>query len=249
MSPYEFKTGVIKPVECFKEGWELIKDQYWLFFGITIIGVLIGSFIPFAIGLGAMYCGIYYALLRKMNREPVEFGDLFKGFNWFLPGLIATLILIVPMIIFMIVSYASIFGVFFSMMDGRGKIEESAIVVLYGVIFGEGLIFALIISCIHAFIMFTYPLIVERNLSGFDAFKLSAKAAWANLSGVIGLILCQFAIGFVGYLACAIGLYFVLPLMFAGVAVAYRKVFPPLNPNNLNNPPSPSAFSGAGNYN
>jgi hypothetical protein len=33
-SPLEFRTGVIKPLECIKEGWALIKDQYWLFFGI-----------------------------------------------------------------------------------------------------------------------------------------------------------------------------------------------------------------------
>jgi hypothetical protein len=249
MTNTDFKVGVIKPVECFKEGWELIKDEYWLFFGITLVGMLLGGIIPLALGIGAMYCGIYHCLLRKMDRQPLEFGDLFKGFNWFLPGLMAMLILIVPIIIFVIISYGSIFGILFSSMDKSGKINESAIVALYGVVFGESLVFALISGCIHAFIMFAFPLIVDKNLSGFDAFKLSAKAAWANLSGVVGLILCQFALGFVGSLACGIGVYFVLPISFAGIAIAYRKVFPPLNPNNFNNPPSPSAFRGAGNYN
>ncbi len=36
----EFNTGVIRPVECMKEGWELIKDEYWLFLGITFVGML-----------------------------------------------------------------------------------------------------------------------------------------------------------------------------------------------------------------
>jgi len=33
-NPVEFRSGVISPVECVKEGWQLIKDQYWLFSGL-----------------------------------------------------------------------------------------------------------------------------------------------------------------------------------------------------------------------
>jgi len=39
----EFRTGVIKPIECVKEGWELIKSDYWLLFAVTLVGVLIGA--------------------------------------------------------------------------------------------------------------------------------------------------------------------------------------------------------------
>ena len=249
MTNTDFKVGVIKPVECFKEGFEMIKDQYWLFFGITLVGILIAGLIPLALGMGAMYCGIYYCLLRKMDRQPFEFGDLFKGFNWFLPGLIATLILIAPMIVFTLISVGSTFGILFSMTNKQGDFNESAIVALYGTMIVEGVIFGIIMGCIHAFIMFSFPLIVERNLSGIEAFKLSAKAAWANLSGVIGLILCQFALGFIGSMVCGIGMYFVMPISFAGILVAYRKVFPPPTSHDFNNPPAPGAFSGAGNYN
>lgn len=101
----------------------------------------------------------------------------------------------------------------------------------------------LVLGCIHAFIIFTYPLIVERNLNGLEAFKLSAKAAWANLGGVISLILAQFALGFVGYLACFVGVYLTLPVMFAGVFVAYRRVFPSIAASHLV-PPPPSAYQG-----
>ena len=67
MMNQEFNVGVIKPVECMKEGWELIKDQYWLFVGITFVGMLIGGFIPFGIGVGAMFCGIYYTMIQKLD--------------------------------------------------------------------------------------------------------------------------------------------------------------------------------------
>ena len=32
MEDIQFNKGVVKPMECFREGWELIKDRYWLFF-------------------------------------------------------------------------------------------------------------------------------------------------------------------------------------------------------------------------
>jgi hypothetical protein len=241
----EFRTGVIKPIECMQEGWELIKDRYWLFFGITIVGMLIAGVVPFGIILGAMYCGIYYCVLCKMDGKPFEFGDLFKGFNYFVPSLIATLIFIIPVFIFTIVIWGSMAAVMFGMTDRRGRIDESAIFALYGTMFVEGIIFAIVISCIHAFIIFTYPLIIDRNLSGGEAFKLSAKAAWANIGGVVGLILVEAAMYFIGILLCGVGAYFTLPIMFAGVAIAYRKVFP--KPQMYNQaPPPPSAYSGAG---
>lgn len=253
MSPYEFKTGVISPIECFKEGWELIKDRFWLFFGITFVGMLIGGVIPFGIGLGAMFCGIYYCLFLKMNNQEVKFEDVFKGFSYFLPGLVATLVIIIPAIIMAIVLYASMFAVMFAAMDSGGRINESAIYGLFATMAVEMILLWLVLGTIHVFLVFAYPLIVEFNMKGFDAFKLSAKAAWNNLGGVVGFITLEFLLGIAAYILTffifGLGIYFVLPIMFAGALVMYRKVFPQGNMQNLNNPPPPNAFSGAGNYN
>ena len=253
MSNTEFKVGVIRPVECMKEGWELIKDDYWMFFAMTLVGMLIAG-ISMNILLGAMYCGLYFSLLKKMNGQKFNFEDLCKGLSYFAPALIATLVFIIPVFISLFVSYGSMFAVMLSMIDAHGRPNPAAIVTLYAVLIGEGLFFGILISCIHAFVTFSYPLIVEREMGGWDAFKLSARAVWANLSGVVGLILLEFALGFVGYLACGFGLYFVFPVLFAGVAVAYRRVFPALENRNFNIPPSnippqPNAYQGAGSYN
>jgi len=242
----EFNTGVIRPVECMKEGWELIKDEYWLFLGITFVGMLVGGIIPLGLGIGAMFCGIYYVLLQKMNGRRVEFGDLFKGFNYFVPGLVTSLIVIVPSIIAVFVLYGSMVALFLAVAASNG--DGAVVIGAFAGLFIEGIIIALLLSCLHALVMFAYPLIVERNLNGVDAFKLSARAVWANLSGVVGIILLEFVMGIVGYMVLAIGVYFVLPIMFAGVLVAYRKVFPPLNNNQTYNPPQPNMYQGAGNY-
>ncbi|MGI8640017.1 MAG: hypothetical protein ACR2MG_08670 [Pyrinomonadaceae bacterium] len=248
MREIEFKTGVIRPVECMKEGWELIKDQYWLFFGITFVGMLIAGVIPFGIGIGAMFCGIYFVLLQKMNGRQVEFGELFKGFEYFVPGLITSLIIIIPAIISVVILYGSMIAMFFASIDSRGNVNPAVIWGMFGTLFVEGVIISLVLGCLHALVMFAYPLIVDRKLNGFDAFKLSAKAVWANLSGVVGIILLEFVMGLIGYMAFGIGVYFVLPIMFAGVLIAYRKVFPPLNNQFTNQPPPPYSYQEAGNY-
>src|ERR1041385_1083243 len=95
----EFRTHVIKPVECVKEAWEIIKPDYWLLFAITLVGVLIGGMTLYIL-LGGMVCGIYYVYLKKIDsRGPVVFDELWKGMSWILPGLIVTAFIIVPMLV------------------------------------------------------------------------------------------------------------------------------------------------------
>ncbi len=238
----EFQTGVIRPIECMKEGWELIKDDYWLIFGITIVGLLLGSVIPLGIGLGAMFCGIYYVLLKKINGQPIEFGDLFKGFNFFLPGLVVSLFVIIPAIISVFVIYGSVIAFVLAAMSAKGSAQEGVIYGMFAALFVEAVVVSLIISCFHALIMFAYPLIADRNLGGVEAFKLSARAVRANLSGVIGIILVEFVMGVIGYMAFVIGVYFVVPIMFAGVTVAYRRVFP--LQQTFTNPPPINYYQG-----
>jgi uncharacterized membrane protein len=114
------------------------------------------------------------------------------------------------------------------------------------------LVLWVVLGTIHTFLFFAYPLIVEYKLSEIAAFKLSAKAVWKNLGGIIGFVALEVVMAIIGYALCLVGVYLMIPIMFAGALVAYRKVFPPSN--NLNNfpsniPPSPSAYQNAGSYN
>ncbi|MCA1622843.1 MAG: hypothetical protein LC768_11000 [Acidobacteria bacterium] len=206
MQNIEFKTGVIHPVECMKEGWELIKDQYWLFFAITFVGILIAGVVPFGILFGAMFCGIYYCLFQKMNGQRVTFEGLFKGFDYLVPGLVASLVLIVPAVILGILAYIPLIMMQLSMMHSKNP-NPNEIFAYLGFFTVEMIFLFLILGSIHAFLFFAYPLIVEYKLSGMDAFKLSAKAVWNNLSGIAGFMALQAALIIVGYLLCFVGVY------------------------------------------
>src|SRR2546427_4609689 len=104
-----FNYGVVSPVECLNAGWAAIKDRYWLFVGITLVATLLGGAVPVVL-IGPMMCGLYLCLLAKMRGEQVEFDKLFKGFDYFVPGLVAAAIQTVPIIIVMIPSWLIFFA-------------------------------------------------------------------------------------------------------------------------------------------
>ncbi len=233
----EINTGVISPVECMKEGWELIKQDYWIFFAISLVGMLIGGISMYVL-VGAMVCGIFYSYLQKIDGKPVVFDQLWKGFQWWLPGLIATIILVVPMFIVLGFIYAP----FIAAAVMGSKLSESE---LMGLLLGAvaiDLVFIVVMICFHTLLMFTFPLMVDRNLGAFEAMKTSAKGVWKNLGGIAGFYGVAFVLSLVGALTCGLGTYFVLPIILAGTAVAYRKIFP--KQNNFQNPPAPNYYQG-----
>jgi len=243
----QFRTGVIKPVECLKEGWALIKDQYWLFLGIVVVGVLIGGAVPIVL-IGPMMVGIYLCYFRRMRGEPVEFGNLFKGFDYFAQGLIAALLQAIPMVIVIVPMYLIMVVVMMtSIPRGGGRMDPDASFRFMFTFFGFEAVFILVIIvvgiAINVFFMFAFPLIADRGLSGWEAIKLSIKAGKANFGGILGLLLLNAAIGFLGVLACYVGVIFFMPVGLASYAVAYRRVFPSISQNFASPPPPPGNWA------
>ena len=242
MNDTAFRIGVIKPIDCFKEGWELIKSDYWILFAIALIGAVVGGFSMYIL-LGAMACGIFYCYLQKIDTGAVSFDSLWKGFNYFLPSFVVTLVIVIPVLIVYGIIYVPI--VMAMMMGTRLSQDE-----FFGLFFGAmavDLVLVVIMVCFHTLLMFAYPLIIDRNLPAIEAMKTSARAVWANLSGVAGLIGVYFLLMIPGILTCGLGIYFLMPIIIAGFMVAYRKVFPIAQNQNFN-PPPPSAYQDAGRY-
>ncbi len=241
MENQDFTIGQIKPVECYKQGWEIIKSDYWLFFAIALVGGLIGGMSLYIL-LGVMICGIFYANLQKIDHGIASFDNLWKGFGFFVPSLIVTLFIVVPMIFVYAIIYVPII---FAAMMGPNLNPEEFMGILIGAFAVDAVLIVLMV-CFHTLLMFSFPLIIDRNLSAFQAMKTSMKAVWKNLGGVTGLIGVQIVLMLLGMLTCGIGIYFLMPILMAGFAVAYRQVFPA--GQNFQTPPPPNAFSGAGSY-
>ena len=240
-----FKRNAVEPVKCLKEGWNLVKDQYWLFVGMCLVGMLIGSAIPFGILLGPMMCGIYFTFFQLRRGRPIEFGNLFKGFDYFGQSLIATLIHVVPIVIIVVPAYIAFYVGFILTMLQQQQSGEPNPGLLFGFL-GVFMIFWLVvvvaIIVVSIGFTFVYPLIVDRGYSGIDAVKLSFRAAMANFWRLLGLTLLTALLGFVGFLLCFVGILLVYPIAFAALAVAYEQVFGLGEPiSNL--PPPPPSFT------
>ena len=178
MQNHQFNTGVINGVEVYKEAWEMIKDQYWLILGITIVGMLIGSAVPIVI-IGPMICGIYLCMFDRMEGREVTFERLFKGFDFFGPSLVVAIVIMVPMFVAIFMIYVPFIA---TAMAGPRMSESELIPFLIGTLLVEFVV-VFVMVCFHTLLLFAFPLIADRKLGGIDAMKLSIKAVWHNLGG------------------------------------------------------------------
>ncbi len=192
--------------------------------------------------IGAMICGIFLCFFKAIDGEKVEFEDLFKGFGFFLPSLLVTILFIVPTIIVFSLMY---FPLVMAGLMGTRLGEEELFALLAGT-FAVDFVIMIFMVCFHTLLLFAYPLIVDKNLSGAAAIKLSFRSVWKNLRGVAGLWGIGFLISLLGIFLCFVGTYFAIPIIIAGNVVAFRKVFPSTG-GSINHPPSPENYFELGN--
>jgi uncharacterized membrane protein len=240
----EFKRNAVEPVECIKAGWDLIRSQYWLFVGMTVVGVIIGSVVPLGILMGPMMCGIYLAIFQTRRGQPIEFGLLFKGFDYFGDAVIATLLHMIPIIVVIVPTYILFYLGMFAVMatSSSGEPNPGALLGFFGVFALVWLVIMVLLIVLSVAFTFAYPLIVDRRLSGLNAVKLSIRAAFANFWRLLGMLLLTGLLTFVGVLFCYVGAFLVMPISFAAIASAYEQVFG-LGQVQPNLPPPPPSFT------
>jgi hypothetical protein len=241
----EFKRNAVDPVECIKGGWNLIRSQYWLFVGITVVGIIIGSVVPLGILMGPMMCGIYLAIFQTRRGQPIEFGLLFKGFDYFGDAVIATLLHMIPIFLIIVPSYilfyVGMFATIAASSAGNGESNPAALLGFMGVFLIFLLVIMVVLIMLSVIFTFAYPLIVDRRMSGLEAVKLSIRAAFANFWRLLGMLLLTGLLTFVGALFCYVGAFLVMPISFAAIALAYEQVFG-LGEVQPNLPPPPPSF-------
>lgn len=244
--PVSFQRNAVSPVECLKGGWNLIKGQYWLIFAMCIVSLMIGSVVPMGILVGPMMCGLFLTFFNIRRGEPFEFGTLFKGFDYFGPAVIATLLHVVPVMVIVIPAYVLFYVFFFVSIVAQGQSDPNPVALLVIM-----LVFALfwivvvgVLMVVSIGFMFVYPLIVDRRMQGFDAVKLSFKAAMANFWRLLGLVMLNFLLGLVGLMLCVVGVYLLIPIGYAATAIAYEQVFGLGDQRDYANvPPPPPVFN------
>ena len=221
----------VRPIELLSRSYQLIGNQYGLFLGISLVGVLIGSMVPFGIVLGPMLIGIYLCFLHRQAGRQVEFGTLFKGFDQFGEGLIAYLIMVgfsivasmVTVGLFVVIGLAAL-----ALVAGTMEGDAAA-----GVGLGLGLLiyilFFVVLMVVSVLInlpfVFAFQLIADRKLSGTEAIKQSWAGAKLNFGGIVWYMLVNYFLLLLAAMACYIPAILLMPVSFGGMFLLYSDIY------------------------
>lgn len=190
----------IKVGECFGLGWSIFKEHMGSAIGASLLVMLIGG-VTCSIGYSAMLGGFFLladAWITK--RQPVPgAGDVFKGFSYFLPSLVAVLPLCLGFLVSLVLSIVPLLGL-----------------VLYWVV-------NVIVGALFCWVLM---LVVNRGFSCFTAIGLVVRETVHNRfwKPILVGILANMLMG-AGSLVGCIGVIFTIPFGLCVYAAAYRKVF------------------------
>ncbi len=193
---YEFSIG-----DTISESWEIFKKNAGLFIVYFLIVGAINvalAFIPFVGSLasiavsGPLAAGYLLAAHKTVKGEIVELGDFFKGFDFFSPLVVVTLLqilmilagmiaLVIPAI-YLAVAYYLIYPiVLFGRIEGWDALEASRKMItkkwwsFFGLVIVLGLINILGLMALGVGILITAPLsaivpyVLYKNLIGFES--------------------------------------------------------------------------------
>jgi uncharacterized membrane protein len=74
------------------EGWQLVKADIGTFFLVALVFAVLNGFVPLILQ-GPLMVGFHLFCAKKILGRRAEFADLFTGFNFFVPALVAALVI------------------------------------------------------------------------------------------------------------------------------------------------------------
>ena len=217
----------VRPFQLLQRGYDLIRGQYWLFFGLSIVAMLISSAVPFGIIMGPMLVGLYLCFLARERGDIVDFEKLFRGFDFFRESFIATLVIVAAtfiVILPLMLVFAVVMLFLISPQQNAGN-EPPPILFLSVLLSFYALLLFVNVLIILPF-LFTFQLIADRNVTGIDAVKLSFQGVRRNFFGVIGYMIVITIVSLVLTMMCCLPVLFFLPISFASLFVLYRDIYP-----------------------
>ena len=193
--------GTVKIGDAISEGWNIYKGN----FGLVFLGCLITwlvSAVSCNICIGPLICGMFMMLARivKKSEPKPEVGDVFKGFDKFLPAFLLVLVC----------------GICYFVLQ--------CILLMIPVV---GWILLLIVAFAYGPILtWALMLVANRDMKWTEAVGFVLKSTFnGNFTMPIVLGILAGIIGGAGIVACGLGLLFTMPLALCIYAAAYEQVF------------------------
>jgi uncharacterized membrane protein len=74
------------------EGWQMVKLDMGNYVLMALVVMALNGMVP-VILQGPLFAGFHIFCMKKTLNRPTDFADLFKGFNYFVPTLVASLVI------------------------------------------------------------------------------------------------------------------------------------------------------------
>ena len=74
------------------QGWQMVKADIGTFILLTIVFAVLNGMVPMILQ-GPLIAGFHIFCMKKILNRRTDFADLFKGFNFFVPALVASLLI------------------------------------------------------------------------------------------------------------------------------------------------------------
>lgn len=221
---------------CVGDGWNLLKNNFATIFGgvaifmliqigigalgqIPIAGILVslGSLIIY----GPLMGGLYYFILKNIRGQPAEIGDIFVGFRLAFGQLLLGYIVVA-----LLTGVSALPGMaimaFPVIMMIRHHTAEAGPVLMATLGF-----IIMIIPVIYLSVswMFSLPLIIDKGMEFWPAMRASRKMVGKHWWLVFGLVVVCGLVNLVGFLACCVGIFISIPIVFGAMMYAYESIF------------------------
>jgi len=221
---------------CVTNGWNLLKNNFGPVFGGVAIFLLVqlglgalGS-IPFvgavfSIGnliiSGPLMGGLYHLLLKAIRRQPAGVGDVFAGFRLAFGQLLLGYIVAALLSGLSALPGLAIMGFPIFMMV-RHQAVEAGPFLLACLGFLIAMVPAIYLSLSW---MFALPLIIDKQMEFWPAMSASRRMVGKHWWMLFGLLVVCGLINVAGFMACCVGIFISLPIVFGAIMYAYESIF------------------------
>ncbi len=190
--------------EALQRGFDLYKENITTLMLATLLASII-SFVSLFILAGPMFAGVIMltlALVDKQQPKP-DVGEIFKGFDVFLPSLIFMILLMVAMFAGQVIlGLFPLIGFFLS---------------------------TLYVMALSTVAMFGLFYIADRRMDVVAAIQKSYEVVKSNFWIFLGLNIVAQVVSSLGVIACIMGIIVSMPMYYCAVAVVYRDLHPASN--------------------
>lgn len=196
---------------------KLMGSNFLMLVGLSALVLIASSVVPIVLE-GALMIGLMICFQRVQDGKQVGLETLFGGFDFFVEGFIARLVLLA---VHLLVSLTLI--PCYALLIYGATQQHDLIIAFAALSLGVVVIPVAVFTLTHS--VLTFSLIAQHNLKGVDAVKLAARGILANplACAKLGAAVC--GIMMLGMLLCGFGMLIAAPFGYLMIWLAAKQLF------------------------